>query len=107
VSEFTIAVGSALAVALVALGTKHVRALWDRRRIHAWLVANTEDAPGASHVETLVIAKALGVPEDRTRLACLADTRIKLEPGKTDSWSVWRASPQSVYESRGVRQLGD
>jgi hypothetical protein len=77
----------------------------DRRRVYAWLRANTRDWPGESHADTVTIAKGTGIPDDRTRRACMADRRILRAPGAADSWSVWRDEPQSIYEKRGMLKV--
>lgn len=101
--------GVAIAVVLAALGWiwMYARDVRDRRRVEQWMRANTVDEPGRSHVDTLTIAKGVALPEPRVLQACMTGRRIFRSTGQSGHWSVWREEPQSVYETRGVKTLGD
>src|SRR5262245_13664376 len=79
----------------------------DRNRVHRWLRDNTRDLPGESHESIPVIAKGVLLDEDRTRAACLTDPRIYRHQAREmpETWSVWRETPQSVYQIRSMRSL--
>jgi hypothetical protein len=89
-------------VALAVLGWFWVagRSWNDRRRVHAWLKANTRDEPGKSHRPTAEIAKGTQLNEDRARAACLKERRIfrNAAPDGSETWSVWRGEPERRYQ---------
>jgi hypothetical protein len=101
------AVASATALAILGWIVAQSRDRLDRRRVRTWLRANTRDEPGESHTTTEVVAKGTGLPEDRVRRACMSDHRIHRLDVKPEHWSVWRKDPRSVYETRGIINLGD
>jgi hypothetical protein len=75
------------------------------RRARAWLRANTVDEPGRSHATTDRLAVALRVAPEDVRHACRQQRDLHQSSQDPDLWSVWRAEPQSVYETRGIRTL--
>jgi len=77
----------------------------DRRCVYRWLLSNTRDEPGESHVDTATLAKGTRLPEDRVRRACMSDQSIHRFPKEPEEWSVWRQEPQSIYEKRGLLVL--
>lgn len=99
------AIISFIAVGLLGWLVARGRAILDRRKVYQWLRFNTRDEPGESHVDTPTIAKAIRVPEDRVRRACMSDQRIYHFPNEKEQWSVWQKEPQSIYEKRGVLVL--
>jgi hypothetical protein len=103
--EFFIGVASTVAVGILGWLALTGREAGDRSTIYAWLKANTRDEPGESHSDTVAIAKGTGLADDRVRRACMSDKRIHRAPGEDDSWSVWRAEPESIYERRGMLVL--
>src|SRR5438094_691437 len=84
------------------------RAARDRRTVYHWMHGNTRDEPGKSHVDTAAIAKGTRLSEPRVLDACMTESRIfRSTAAAPTRWSVWRQEPQSVYEKRGVRTLGE
>mgnify|MGYP001331351334 CR=1 FL=1 len=100
--ELVIAVAASLVVSVVVFAVRGLRLRRERKAVCDWLLRNTRDEPGESHVPTVAIAKGAGLPEERARLACLTDERIHRGPGEPESWSIWRSVPQSIYEKRDV-----
>ena len=98
-----VAIGAVLALGTWILAGMGLRR--DRDTVYRWLLNNTKDSPGESHVGTVEVAKGTGLTEERTKRACLADPRIHRASGDVDSWSVWRKEPQSVYDTRGITYL--
>jgi hypothetical protein len=76
----------------------------NRRTVYRWLLRNTRDEPGESHVDTPMLAKGTCLSDERVRRACMSHPRVHrlARAGSAEQWSVWRAEPQSVYEKRGV-----
>jgi hypothetical protein len=97
-----VAVLSTIALAVLGWIASKVRDAWDRARVRRWLRANTRDEPHQSHVDTIKLAKATRLPEDRIRRACMSDERFHGAPGDIDLWSVWCLEPRSIYEKRGI-----
>ena len=86
----------------------------DRRRVRAWLKANTRDEPGKSHLPTGAIAKGARLTEERARAACFTDPPIRrfVNPDGSKTWSVWREEPEHAYQffvvgGRRAPQSGD
>lgn len=101
--------GIASGIVLAALGWLWLggRNALDRRRIFDWMQGHTKDEPGDSHVTTPAIAKGAQLPEDRVRRACLSHPRVyHCTSGTSETWSIWRREPQSVYATRGLLILG-
>jgi hypothetical protein len=90
---------------LAVLARTRVRDVMDRRCVHQWLLSNTRDEPGESHVDTATLAKGARLPEDRVYRACMSEKRIYRFPKQPEQWSVWRETPQSIYAKRGVLSL--
>lgn len=90
-----------LSIPAVLWAWSRLTAAADRRRVYSWLKANTKDVPHESHVDSRVIAKGTTLPDERVRRACMSDKRIhRYANGSDELWSVWRAEPQSIYETR-------
>ena len=78
-----------------------VIAYLDRRKLRVWLLQNTSDEPGKSHVGTIKIAKGARLPEERVRCACVSERRIfcsEARPDSADAWSVWRPNPERSFQ---------
>jgi len=92
-----IAVVSSAAVGVLGWSAARLRAMADRRRVYTWLLSNTRDEPGESHVDILTLVKGTGIPEERVRRACFSEKRIFRSSRGGEQWSVWREEPQSIY----------
>ena len=104
-AELVVTVVGGAILGLLVWGAGWARGRHDRRRVYNWLRANTRNEPDESHVDTVKLAKATRLPEERVRRACMSDDRILRAPGDRELWSVWRAEPQSIYEKRGFLSL--
>ena len=72
-------------------------AKYDGPTVHRWLLANTTDESGNSHIGTIAIAKGMRLSEERVHRACMDHGQIYGPWSGRDSekaWSVWRAEPQ-------------
>ncbi len=100
------------AVVIAVIGTLIIGAIegarrWglgcmDRRRVRQWLLENTRDEPGESHLEISRIASGMRLSEARVLRACLVSKHVCHSKANPALWSVWREEPQSVYEKRGL-----
>jgi len=79
--------------------------IFDRYKIYKWLKSNTKDEPGESHVDTITLAKANKLPEDRVRRACMSCNKIYRYSNRKEQWSVWREQPQSCYEGLSEEEI--
>lgn len=100
-----IAIAGAVAVAILGFATHRLRGFADQVRVRRWLVANTKDGPGESHVAVSVISSGIRLPEDRVLRACIASKHVLRSQHDRTLWSVWRSEPQSIYEKRGLRTI--
>lgn len=103
--EFRVLILSSVTVALLgglAVGARsRIGTTRDRRKVYRWLRLNTRDHPDASHVDTATLAKRTRLTEDRVRRICMSDQRVhRFATESQEQWSIWRQSPQSVYEKR-------
>lgn len=88
-----------VALALLGWVAAVARGRYDRAAVCRWLLQNTKDRPGESHVPTVAIAKGTRRSEDRVRAACLRDPRVfRTEVQGTELWSIWRAEEQLSYQ---------
>ena len=81
-------VGIAILVAVEAVSISHLRDDWDRRKVFRWLSANTRQEPGMTHVGTAVMARALGMSEERVREVCLSSPTIVRGGGTREEWAI-------------------
>ena len=97
---------STLVAGLLIWGTSRLLRCYmqasDKKKVYKWLLANTLDVPGESHVDTSTIAKGTHISEERVRTACMLESRIFRLDGDPELWSIWRKEIQSVYEKRGL-----
>lgn len=102
-NDLVVTVAGAAILAGAGFVLLRIRAARDRRKVSAWLRANTRDEPGESHLPMTPIAKGTGLPEERVRVACMSEPTIYRASGDEEEWSVWRQEPESVYTKRGIR----
>ncbi len=97
-----IAVIGALAVGAIEGARRWAFRCVDRSRVRRWLLENTRDEPGESHLEISGIASGIRLSEKRVLRACQISKHVFQSKADPSLWSVWREEPQSVYEKRGL-----
>ncbi len=79
----------------------------DKGRVYRWLLAKTSNEAGEQFRSTRAIASWTNLTEDRVRYVCSIHHAIFLSTGdREDMWGLFEHTPRSVYEDRGLRNVG-
>jgi hypothetical protein len=103
-SEIFVSILSPIIILLLIWFKTKWMSKFDSYRICKWLKSHTNNESGPTHVDTMEIAKGIGLSEDRVRKACMSCKKIYRYSNGKEQWSIWCEQPKSECDGMTIEE---